>query len=549
MAEDTNQIQVNVETTDQSARARIRTCLIVDSNTISAWQALSLQLSSELIDIVEVLYCTNIRSKKNFVRYFLYYILNIFTIRNLWTKKTLWSPYVGLHCPVRHFEAQKIGAWELIPKENLEQVENAKVDLVIKFGMGLLRDPHELSARYGVLSFHHGDPRAYRGRPSGFYEMLEGAQHVGAMVQEISNVLDGGKIRAYGSYQITHHSYRKSLENLYQQSAYLLRIALENCLSDLYVEMSNTGKIYTLPTNYTIIRFMVSTLRHRVRRILYGLFFRKQWSVGSTTIWTESIRGPSQLKVLQIIPKPKGIFFLADPFVLENGSLLCEGSTSRQQRGFLVRIGETQSAYRLESDKLDEKHLSYPFPVLLNGHSFILPEMAEHGPQQIFRLSDDDKLVDGQKLLGLENYRLIDPTLIYHLGTWWLFAGIVGSEEDTLHLWFSQQPTGPYSAHKMNPIVRDPSRARGAGSFFTLNGKIYRPGQNNCFGYGNGITISEVLKLDHDNYIEQSVSTLSINGLKGPHTYSTSNDFAYVDFYQDKFYCLAWYLRVRSRLS
>ena len=544
-----NEIQASMDTTNRFVRAKIRTCLIVDSDTISAWQARALQLNLDIIDIVEVLYCTNLRSRKKFVKNFCYYFLNIFAIQNIWTKRTSWAPYIGFNSKIHYFEARSKGIWELIPEENLNQIRTAQVDLVIKFGMGLLRDPRNLSARYGVLSFHHGDPRRYRGRPSGFYELLEDAQHVGAVVQELSNVLDGGKIRAFGSYQITRHSYRKSLEHLYQQSAYLLRIAIENCLSESYVDISCTGKNYTLPSNFTVIRFGISILRRRARRMLYGLFFRKLWSVGSTTVWTENNRGKSDLKIIQIIPKPKGVFFLADPFVIGNGSLLCEGSGIRQERGFLVRIGGSPSVNLLHSNELNDKHLSYPFPVLLSGHTFVLPEMAEHGPQKIFKLSDDDELIDGQLLLGLEDYRLIDPTLIYHSETWWLFAGIVGSEQDTLNLWFSQQPTGPFSAHKMNPVVRDPSKARGAGALFVSNGKLFRPGQNNCFGYGNGVTISEVLQLDHDNYREEPVSTLSIDGLKGPHTYSANSDFAYVDFYQDKFYAFAWYLRIKSRLN
>ena len=549
MVVDANEIQASMETTNRFVRAKLRTCLIVDSDTISVWQARALQLNSDIIDIVEVLYCTNLRSRKKSLRYFWYYVLNLFAIRNTWTKSIPWGPFIGLNSKIHQFESRTKGVWEYIPQQNLDQINNANIDVVIKFGMGLLRDPQNLSARYGVLSFHHGDPRSYRGRPSGFYELLENAQHVGAVVQELSNVLDGGKIRAFGSYQITRHSYRKSLEHLYQESADLLRIAIENCMSESYVDISCTGKNYSLPSNLTVMRFVVSILRYRVRRTLYGLFFRKLWSVGSTTIWTEDNRGKSELGIVQIIPKPKGVFFLADPFVTENGSLLCEGSGNRQERGFLVRIGQSPSGNLLHSNELNDAHLSYPFPVLLSGHTYVLPEMAEHGPQKIFKLSDADELMDGQILLGLEDFRLIDPTLIYHSETWWLFAGIVGSEQDTLNLWFSQQPTGPFAAHKMNPVVRDPSRARGAGALFVSNGKLFRPGQNNCFGYGNGITISEVLQLDHENYKEEPVSTLSINGLKGPHTYSASNDFAYVDFYQDKFYALAWYLRIKSRLG
>jgi hypothetical protein len=41
-------------------------------------------------------------------------------------------------------------------------VEAVRADVVIKFWMNLLRDPDAVMARYGVLSYHHGDPRSFR---------------------------------------------------------------------------------------------------------------------------------------------------------------------------------------------------------------------------------------------------------------------------------------------------------------------------------------------------------------------------------------------------
>ena len=74
---------------------------------------------------------------------------------------------------------------------------DVEFDVVIKLGMNLHRDPDDLPARYGVLSFHHGDPSEYRGRPAGFYEVLAGADHIAAIVQRIGNKLDAGKVLAY----------------------------------------------------------------------------------------------------------------------------------------------------------------------------------------------------------------------------------------------------------------------------------------------------------------------------------------------------------------
>ena len=41
------------------------------------------------------------------------------------------------------------------------------------------------------MSFHHGDPRKYRGRPSGFYEIANKEKIQGQVVQILTPKLDG----------------------------------------------------------------------------------------------------------------------------------------------------------------------------------------------------------------------------------------------------------------------------------------------------------------------------------------------------------------------
>ncbi|MFN9952995.1 MAG: hypothetical protein ACK55I_07830, partial [bacterium] len=109
--------------------------------------------------------------------------------------------------------------WQTIDNSTKSEIENRNLDLIIKFGMNLLKDPQDIPSKYGVLSFHHGDPSEYRGRPSGFYELINGANLVGAVVQQLSNKLDAGTIRSFGKYRIINHSYRQTLENLFANSA------------------------------------------------------------------------------------------------------------------------------------------------------------------------------------------------------------------------------------------------------------------------------------------------------------------------------------------
>ena len=62
--------------------------------------------------------------------------------------------------------------------------------------MGLLKIDEKLS-KCNVISFHHGNPSKYRGRPSGFFEILNDEKRSGVIVQKINNELDAGDIYAF----------------------------------------------------------------------------------------------------------------------------------------------------------------------------------------------------------------------------------------------------------------------------------------------------------------------------------------------------------------
>ena len=108
--------------------------------------------------------------------------------------------------------------WESIPDNIISYINTNSYDLMIKFGMGLLTIPKNLDLRHGILSYHHGDPKNYRGRPAGFYELLKGKKKLGQIVQLISNKLDSGKILYYGETKISPWSYKKTMNDSYKIS-------------------------------------------------------------------------------------------------------------------------------------------------------------------------------------------------------------------------------------------------------------------------------------------------------------------------------------------
>ena len=202
----------------------INICLIVDSATITKWEfdALEIALKRRQARICSVLFCTNSMKKTKLTKYPFYYLLNVLSMRNAWTRRLHWKTLLGADTPILLFEATDTRGWQLIPVETLADLELIKPDVIIKFGMNLLKDPDQIPSKFGVLSFHHGDPTKFRGRPAGFYELLQNQSTIGVIVQKLSNSLDAGEIYASGSFRCTSHSYKKTLENAYGNGRYLL---------------------------------------------------------------------------------------------------------------------------------------------------------------------------------------------------------------------------------------------------------------------------------------------------------------------------------------
>jgi hypothetical protein len=198
-------------------------------------------------------------------------------MKNKWTKKTARSNLISDKTRVKRFNAGTIGNWQSIPSEIHEWLEINPPDVIMKFGMNLLRDPHKLPSKHGVLSFHHGDPKKFRGRPAGFYEILFKAKEIGVIVQRLTNSLDGGQIISSGSFKLYKYSYKRSLENAYRNGRYLLLKALNNL--DYPQTADSLGKIYTLPTNLQVVVFSFNLLVNKLKWIVEGLFFRKKWSI------------------------------------------------------------------------------------------------------------------------------------------------------------------------------------------------------------------------------------------------------------------------------
>lgn len=64
--------------------------------------------------------------------------------------------------------------------------------LVMLGGFGIVKEPLLSLAPQGILSYHHGNMRKYRGQPVGFWELYHGEKEMGVTVQRLAAGLDRG---------------------------------------------------------------------------------------------------------------------------------------------------------------------------------------------------------------------------------------------------------------------------------------------------------------------------------------------------------------------
>jgi hypothetical protein len=515
----------------------LKAALIIDGNEITEWQRNALDEASDLLQIELVLSCTNTRTKKNILKNFLYYILNVFTLKNRLTRRSL---LYRNDLKVIEFASIYEKSWHKIPSEVSEELLSSKIDIVIKFGMSLLRIDEPLS-KFKILSYHHGDPSYFRGRPAGFYELLQRKSSVGTIVQEISNKLDAGKVWAISHSKIFHHSYKKTSVNFYTNSRFLLRKALVNLSRNTPIDVSTEGKNYKLPSNFLVLKFILLIALRKIKRIFYGAFYEKQWNVATVkkaNLVTSSLLNLENSKVANI---SEDYNFYADPFFSADGKKIrLEALNSKNGLGEILELN-TETLTQ-EEVLFKGNHYSYPFSFVLNDDEYLIPEVASHSSPYILRAPFDSN--NKIMLKGMENLRIVDSTIFEDKGVFYLFCGMNSSASDCLYLFYSEGCDKGFIPHPLNPIVIDPSRARMGGRILRLNEKIYRFGQDNSYGYGDGVSICEITSLSISNYDEKIIGNLKIKGACGPHTIDLFNELSAFDFYVDKFSLLASYRRV-----
>ncbi|BCW89870.1 hypothetical protein sos41_30380 [Alphaproteobacteria bacterium SO-S41] len=237
--------------------------------------------------------------------------------------------------------------------------------------------------------------------------------------------------------------------------------------------------------------------------------------------------------------------FYADPFVATYGGktwILVEEFPYATGRGIIsaVELGPNGPIDTPRPVLETGSHLSYPFIFERDGQMWMIPESAENRTVDLYRAEAfPDRWVHVATLL--KDIPVGDVTIADHGGKLWMF-GTVGegdaSSWDALHLWSAEKLEGPWHAHGDNPVLMDALGARPGGAFYRKDGALWRPAQDCTTGYGVGLALCQVTKLDDDGFEQEIKAVLRPGGPDWPgtglHTLNWAAGVEVVDGCQDR---------------
>ncbi len=424
-------------------------------------------------------------------------------------------------------------------------------DVAVRFGFRILRGPVLSVPTYGVWSFHHDDNQVLRGGPPGLWEVLLGWPGTGALLQRLSEDLDGGTTLARTWTATNPISVNQNRIALYRAAAPLLVRKLKevyrrgSAAMELQPSSSSfqpyAGRLYVAPTARELVVGLVRVLQRLIRRKVQQFRTREQWQLlyGFDPRQSADNRVPqsSVFRLKRLVPPADR--FWADPFTVEHDGrqyVFFEELMFTENKGRICVIELTEAgpvgAPRVVLER--DYHLSYPNVFEYGGQWYMLPEMAAHGVQEVFRATTFPDRWELHSVLPFDR-RVVDPTLHFDGERWWLFVGTAACPEsdcDELSLFYSGSPLGPWVPHVANPVVSDARGARPAGCIFRVGNDLIRPAQDGTPSYGSAIVFKRIVQLDCEAYREESIARIDPKwapDLAGTHTINAVGQLTVMD--------------------
>ncbi|WP_137286130.1 glucosamine inositolphosphorylceramide transferase family protein [Halorussus salinisoli] len=441
-------------------------------------------------------------------------------------------------------DVREEGYAEYFSESDLDRIREFDLDFVLRFAFGIIKGEILDVPRYGVWSFHHDDERKYRGVPPCFWEIYEGDPVTGAVLQRLTERLDGGIILRRGYFPTIPYSWTANLDQaLYGTTKWPAQVAVDvlNGRTD-YLEQSPSetdAPVYRSPRLSQMFRFGSKRAAAMVRELTRGY---EKWSIGVSEAPVERFLDESKSATVQWYSSPRDTEFVADPFPAEidgDTYVFFEKYSYEDETGNISYVryddGKRNDGKRnptVETALERQYHLSYPYLFRHEGDLYATPETHEANEIALYRVASPDDWERERTLIP--DVAGVDPTPVYHDDRWWLFFTKQDDMVNTnLHLWHAPTLTGEWRPHENNPVKTDVRAARPAGTPWTTDGDLYRPTQYCADWYGRKIVVNRVTELTSTGFAEEPVAEIapSEDGplSAGRHTISSGGGLTLVD--------------------
>lgn len=462
--------------------------------------------------------------------------------------------------PVISCVVQKKGKYsQYFSTDDIQVIRSYQLDIILRFGFNIIRGEILKTATYGVWSFHHDDEMKYRGGPPCFWEIYRGDPETGAVLQKLTDKLDGGVVLKKGIFRTKRYSYQKNVDQAYYESAKWPAWVCRDIVNGSAAYIGNPptptqAPIYRYPTNSQFFRFGWILFANFLRHVYFRLFVMQRWNVAL-------LKG--NMAMLQTTPHSLPRTFLkqrnkhsfnADCFgaATEEGIAVFyeELDYSKQGKGEIKLAkfdqGGKEIGYAIPEGLDIQTHASYPYLFRENGAVFMIPETGAAKKVSLFRSEEFPARWTWEADL-LKGQAISDATLLHHQGMYWLFFTIHSNQFDAdlhLHLAYSTSLGNAFTFHPQNPVKISARSARPAGTpYLDPDGNLIRPAQNFCRTYGGSVVLNKITTLSTTDYAEEEIGEVKPFDSyykDGLHTVAVVNDdFLLVDMKRHVFRLLA----------
>ena len=403
---------------------------------------------------------------------------------------------------------------------DLVAIKGYAPEVLLRFGFNILHGEILTLPTHGIWSYHHGDEEHYRGRPVGFWEIMQADPVTGVTLQRLTEKLDAGLVIRKGWFRTVDHSLSANLDHVMLGSTgWMAQVCRELLMGRTSVAQgvasASEAPVRGAPGNMDLLEFLFTCNTNRIAHNRRNAAQHEEWNIGVLYQPITSLLDAKPSLNVRWLPSPGPGQQRRTPF-----GYMADGQLNVLYGKYDAVAGKSDiSRLRPKRDNVLKRSrtmlstgdmLSHPYLLEHEGQLLVIPE-NQAGRVDVYRVNTANEALDFALTLLDEELRA--PMLFQHEGRWWLFGTKAPWEDVALYAYHAPALEGPWTAHALNPVKTDVRSARPAGTPFTHQGQLYRPARDNSHTKGWRVALMRVLELSPTAFREELVKT--IGPLKG----------------------------------